>query len=110
MLTSSQGARAYHLRMIFHDWPVDDCKKILRMLKPAMQPGYSKLLITDAVIPEMGANLLHTTLDLAMMEMAAEEKSEEVFRQILEDEGFIIKKIWRGIKGVDSMFEAEISI
>jgi hypothetical protein len=96
--------------MIFHDWPVDDCKKILRMLKPAMEPGYSKLLITDAVIPDIGASLLHTTLDLAMMDMAAEEKSEEVFNQILQREGFVVKKVWRRVKGVDSMFEAEVSI
>ena len=96
--------------MIFHDWPVDDCKKILRMLKPAMEPGYSKLLITDAVIPDIGASLLHTTLDLAMMDMAAEEKSEEVFNQILQREGFVVKKVWRSVKGVDSMFEAEVSI
>jgi fumagillin biosynthesis methyltransferase len=77
------------------------------MLKPAMIPGYSKLLITDAVIPDTEASLLHTTLDLAMMEMAAEEKSEEVFRQILQDEGFTVQKVWRSVKGVDSMFEAE---
>jgi hypothetical protein len=96
--------------MIFHDWPVDDCKKILRMLKPAMEPGYSKLLVTDAVIPDTGASLLHTTLDLAMMDMAAEEKSEEVFNQILQEEGFVVKKVWRSVKGVDSMFEAEVYI
>lgn len=80
------------------------------MLKPALQPGYSKLLVTDAVIPDTGASLLHTTLDLAMMVIAAEEKSEELFRQILQDEGFIIRKVWRSTIGVDSMFEAEIPI
>jgi hypothetical protein len=95
--------------MIFHDWPVEDCKRILRNLKPAMRPGYSKLLVTDAIIPDMGATLLHTTLDLAMMSISAEEKSESVFRDILASEGFVIKKVWNSVKGVDSVIEAEIA-
>lgn len=77
------------------------------MLKPAIEPGYSKLLITDTIILDIGATLLHTTLDMATMNLAAEERSKEACRRILQDEGFRIRKIWRGVKGVDSMFEAE---
>lgn len=94
--------------MIFHDWPVADCKRILQNLKPSLRQGYSKVLITDAIIPDMGATMLHTSLDMAMMEIAAEEKTEAVFKKILESEGLIIKKIWRSGKGVDAMIEAEL--
>jgi hypothetical protein len=45
---------------------------------------------------------------MAMMEIAAEEKTETVFREILESEGFMIKNIWRSVKGVDGMIEAEL--
>ncbi len=73
-----------------------------------MRAGYSKLLITDAVVPETGATLLHATLDMAMMTNGAEEKSETVFREMLDNEGFVIQKIWRSQKGVDAIIEAEI--
>jgi hypothetical protein len=94
--------------MIFHDWPVEDCKKILRFLKPAMRPGYSKVLVTDAFLPDKGATLLQTSLDIAMMTISAEEKTEATFKHIFESEGFTVKKIWRSVQGVDCVIEAEL--
>lgn len=37
------GARAYVLRNVLHDWPDAYCQRILKMLVPAMTPGYSKI-------------------------------------------------------------------
>lgn len=44
-----RGARAYFMRSVLHDWPDEQCRKILGHLKGAMEPGYSKILISDCV-------------------------------------------------------------
>lgn len=44
-----KGARAYFMRSVLHDWPDEQCRKILGHLKDAMDPGYSKILISDCV-------------------------------------------------------------
>ena len=95
--------------MVFHDWPLDDCKRILQNLKPAMRPGYSKLLIVDLIIPETGSTLQHGHLDMTMMTIGAEEKTEAQFRELLRGEGFEIRKIWRTPNGVDCVLEVELA-
>ncbi|KAK8069583.1 hypothetical protein PG994_006199 [Apiospora phragmitis] len=42
-----KGARAYFMRTVLHDWPDEQCRKILTQLKDAMEPGYSRILISD---------------------------------------------------------------
>jgi hypothetical protein len=44
-----KGARAYFMRSVLHDWPDEQCRKILLNLKDAMEPGYSTILINDHV-------------------------------------------------------------
>lgn len=44
-----RGARTYFMRSVLHDWPDEQCRKILAQLKNAMEPGYSKILISDCV-------------------------------------------------------------
>jgi phosphoribulokinase len=47
------GARIYYLHFIIHDWPDSDCIKIMEKIRDAMTPGYSRLLLNDAVLPDM---------------------------------------------------------
>lgn len=95
--------------MVFHDWPLADCRRILRQVKSAMIPGHSKLLIGDLIIPDIGASKSEAIIDIMMMTLAAEEKSESTFKTLLESEGFFIRQIWRSTGGRDSIIEAEIS-
>lgn len=44
-----KGARAYFMRSVMHDWPDVQCRKILGNLRDAMEPGYSRILISDCV-------------------------------------------------------------
>jgi hypothetical protein len=44
-----KGARAYFMRSVLHDWADEQCRVILRHLKDAMEPGYSRILINDCV-------------------------------------------------------------
>lgn len=44
-----QGADAYFLRMVLHDWPDEFCLKIIRHIVPALKPG-ARLIINDHCI------------------------------------------------------------
>ncbi len=103
-----QGARAYYFRSIFHDWPNEKCREILRNLRPSMRAGYSKLLINDWVIPDKGAALYPSLLDINMMVLfAGMERSESQWHELLESEGFEIVKVW-SIPGTEGCIEAVI--
>ena len=103
------GARAYYLKYVLHDWPDDRCKEILQHLVTAMEPGYSRLLINEAVIPDVGASWAHTSLDLFMMALAsATERTETQWRDLLESAGLKITGIWSKGAGTDSLIEATL--
>ena len=104
------GARAYYMHGILHDWSDEPARKILEMLKPAMAPGYSKLLIHDHVLPESHPHPQGTAFDLTMMVMvAALERSEPMWRDLLESVGLKINKIWTSSLMTQSIIEAELA-
>ena len=108
-LTYPTGARAYFLKYVLHDWPDDRCRQILAHLITAMQPGYSKLLINEAVLPDVGASWEQTSLDLYMMALAsAMERTEGQWRRLLGGMGLTVLGIWRGGDGTESLIETMI--
>lgn len=72
------GARAYFMHSVLHDSPDADCRRILQHIAAAMKVGYSKLLINENVIPDMGASWQITSLDWIMMGLAASRERTEV--------------------------------
>ena len=94
--------------MIFHDWPDEQCLIILKHTAAAMKPGYSRLLINDIVLPDTGASRFATTSDMNMLaHLAAMERSEAQWRDLLELAGLRIIKIWQG--NPESVIEAEVA-
>ena len=88
--------------------PDDKAREILANIKPAMKPGYSRLLITDIVIPLMHAKPYLTTMDLAMAAMfSSKERTEDDWVTLLKSAGFKIKKIWESPAASDAVIEAE---
>ena len=62
------GAAVYFMHLVLHDWPDEEARKILENLKPAMKPGYSRLLINDIVLTAsmdsmVSASDLHMTMN-----------------------------------------------
>lgn len=51
------------LRYILHNWPDDECMRIIRALVPALRPG-SRILINDHIIPGPGVLPLSTDKEL----------------------------------------------
>ncbi|KAI1417113.1 putative O-methyltransferase [Hypoxylon sp. FL1857] len=90
-----KGARSYFYHHILHDWSDRKCLEILRHVKKAMKPGYSKLLIHEMIIPEQGASAFHAMLDMTMMAFnAGMERTERQWKQLLEEAGLTVVKIW----------------
>ncbi|KAI1472981.1 putative O-methyltransferase [Daldinia caldariorum] len=104
------GSRAYFLRGIFHDWAYEPSLQILKNIIPAMKKGYSKLLVCDVVIPPSGASTFQTGIDLNMMTLlSAYERTEALWRKLLNDAGYKIIKIWMDHKGYEGLIEAELA-
>ena len=104
------GARVYYMHGVLHDWSDEPARKILTMLRPAMTPGYSKLLVHDHVLPEVDPNPQATAYDLTMMVMvAALERSESMWRDLFASCGFRVVKIWASSLMTQSVIEVELA-
>ncbi|KAF2122988.1 putative O-methyltransferase [Lophiotrema nucula] len=104
------GARTYFFHAVFHDWSDPEAAKILTLIKEAMKPGYSKLLITEMILPPTGASDYQTAMDVFMMTiLSAKERTEKVFTQLLESTGFRVVKFWKDLKGIETVVEAELA-
>ncbi|KAI4209668.1 MAG: hypothetical protein LQ351_007422 [Letrouitia transgressa] len=89
-----KDARAYYMRNILHDYPDDQCVKILGNTKTAMGTG-SVILIDDMVLPSTGAHYHAATLDMMVMSaLAAMERSEKQWQNLLDAAGLKIRNIY----------------
>src|SRR5262249_39722037 len=61
-----EGADAYVLAQILHDWDDERCVAILRQVRRAM-PSHGKLLIVELVLPEGNEPFFGKWLDLHML-------------------------------------------
>ncbi|EFE40591.1 O-methyltransferase, putative [Trichophyton verrucosum HKI 0517] len=85
-------------------------QQILENLTLAMNPGYSKLLIHDHVIPETKAYWESTSLDLVMMaNLGGIERTTTDWYAILESAGLKIVNIWTGRRGIESFIECKLA-
>ncbi|MCJ1390641.1 hypothetical protein MMC18_003502 [Xylographa bjoerkii] len=102
-----KDARAYYFRNIFHNWPDDDCLKILKNTASAMKKGYSKLLLFEWIIPEKDVPLFPALLDINLMALlSGMERTEVQWRKLLDSAGFEIVKFWKTTPDTEGMIEA----
>lgn len=105
-----RGARAYFMHAVLHDWPDHTVLQILENLRPAMRPGYSKLLIADMVIPPAGASLQQTVMDLNMLGLlAALERTQAHWARLLKEGGFTNVKFHHDGIGMEAVIEADLA-
>jgi len=91
-----RNAKVYFAHMIFHDWPDEDCKTFLRNIRDVMVPGYSRILINDAVLPDMGAGIVQAGFDITMMaHHCGIERDRQMWYNLVDGvEGLEIVNIW----------------
>lgn len=88
-----EGADAYILRHIIHDWDEDKALTILRNCHRAMKPT-SKLLVIESVIPPGNEPFGGKFLDLVMLLIpGGKERTEQEYRTLFRQAGFELTQI-----------------
>ncbi|MDV3128625.1 acetylserotonin O-methyltransferase [Mycobacterium sp. 21AC1] len=83
-----EGADAYLLKNIIHDWPDEQALTILGNIRAAARPG-ATLLLVEAVIPDHDREFIGKWTDMEMLiGIAARERSEAQYRKLYEQAGF----------------------
>lgn len=109
ILIRGLGARAYHLHSVLHDWDDASCLAILKNIIPAMEKGYSKILINELVVPDQGASWSVTSMDWLMLALGAvKERTEKDWCTMIEQAGLKITGIWTKEQGSESLIECEL--
>lgn len=100
------------MHSVLHDWPDNECEKILKHIVAAMKPGYSKLLINENVIPAQGADWQATALDVTMMALfASKERTLSDWHELLESPrvGLKMVRVWSVKHSQESLIECELA-
>ncbi|OGM50633.1 O-methyltransferase [Aspergillus bombycis] len=84
-------ARVYYFRNLFHDWSDDKARLIIRNLIPAMERGYSKVLMED---------------DGILLRL---ERTRQRFTNLLESAGLKVTKFWAREGDGQGIIEAELA-
>ncbi|KAB8210183.1 S-adenosyl-L-methionine-dependent methyltransferase [Aspergillus parasiticus] len=88
MLINPSGARAYYMHWILHDWRDEQAHSILSHIVDAMEPGYSKLIINDQIIPDRDCDFATACISIMMMlQVGAFERTEKQWRALLASVG-----------------------
>ncbi|KAJ4303664.1 hypothetical protein N0V90_002565 [Kalmusia sp. IMI 367209] len=104
------GAKAYYLHHVLHDWPDESCRKMLTQLVPAMKRGHSKVLLNEIVVPNVGAKWFDSSVDMLMLTVhSAQERTEEMWRALIESTGLKIAKIWDCEGSAEKIIEVELA-
>ena len=84
------------MRYILHDYSDSKCSEILKHVVDAMTPGYSKLLIFEFILPDVGAPLFPSLLDINMMALlSGMERTETQWKELLGSVGLEVVEFWK---------------
>ena len=87
------GADAYILSHILHDWDEDQCLTILGHVRKAMKPA-GRLLIVEMVLPSGDAPHPGKILDLTMLvQTGGQERTESEYASLLGKAGFRLTQV-----------------
>ncbi|KAE8154276.1 O-methyltransferase-domain-containing protein [Aspergillus avenaceus] len=91
-----KGALVYYIRRCLHDWPDEpESQQILSNLAGAMDRERSRVLITEYILPDVGATMFHAWMDSTMMTFAGRERTEKDWERLCDISGLKLVKIWR---------------
>ncbi len=85
-----EGADAYLMKGVIHDWPDQDAARILRNTRRAIRPG-GTLLLSESLVDSSSrpAGLM----ELLMLVIGGCERAEAEFRSLLADTGFSLTRV-----------------
>ncbi len=75
-----------------------------------MAPGYSKVLLSEHVLPDKGAEWKLTTMDWQLMtSLAACERTKTQWTHLIESAGLKVTGMFQHPASVDSLIECELA-
>ena len=103
-----EGADAYVLKHVLHDWNNEDSVRILANCRKAMTAG-SKMLVVEAVIPEGNVPHPGKFMDINMMAMTGgKERTVKEFTGLLDKAGLKLRKVIATNSPALSIIEATV--
>lgn len=101
-----EGAGAYVLNRVIHDWSDHDAIRILKSCRRAMKPDGRVLVIELVLTPSPPSGRGQDLMDLLMLTLVGgRERTERDFRALLHDAGFAVELVIR-TAGPPSIVEA----
>ncbi|KAJ5632705.1 hydroxyindole O-methyltransferase [Penicillium lividum] len=89
------GAKVFFTHFLLHDFSDDQCRVMLQHVSRAMKPGYSKLLLNEAVLPERGCPSFFAAADITMMAvLSAKMRSRRQWIELVESAGLQVLQVW----------------
>ncbi|KAJ5358794.1 Plant methyltransferase dimerization [Penicillium cataractarum] len=90
-----QGARAYYFKNVLHDWSDEKAAIIFNNLKPAMKPGFSKIIAEEYILPDQNARSLPCMTDMAVMVFCSGlERTQQRWTDLMTSVGLRVAKFW----------------
>jgi O-methyltransferase domain len=87
------GADAYLLKHILHDWSDEYCLRILKNIYAVTKPG-TKLLVVDAVIGARNEHEFAKILDIQMLALLnGKERTQAEWKELLNAAGFQLTRV-----------------
>jgi O-methyltransferase domain len=88
-----EGADAYLMKAILHDWNDDDALKILGNIRGAIAPD-GKLLLLESVLPERSSSDIGLLIDLEMLVVVGgKERTHAEWANLLSRAGFRLNRV-----------------
>lgn len=101
-----EGADAYVMKHILHDWSDKECVQILKQIRRRI-PGHGKLLLIEAVVAGRNEPHFSKFLDLEMLVVTTgKERTREEWEELCEEGGFRLARVVPTI-GMSSVIECE---
>ena len=89
------GAKAYYTHFVLHDFADSQARLILEHTRDAMEPGYSRLLLNEIVMPERDCPAFFAAADITMMAvLAGLGRDRAQWTALVESVGLQVCKVW----------------
>ncbi|NUO48698.1 MAG: hypothetical protein HOV80_07570 [Polyangiaceae bacterium] len=90
-----EGADAYVLKNILHDWDDASCRTILHAVRAACYEG-ARLVVSESIVERNSKHLMGTVADLHMMTICSNGRERGVaeIRSLMEETGFRMGRVF----------------
>jgi SAM-dependent methyltransferase len=91
--TMPEGADAYVLCRVLHNWPDSDALRLLRKIRAAMAPG-GRLIVLEELVGEAGERAAASPMDLLLLVMLSGwDRTEAEYAELLAAAGFTVTAV-----------------